>query len=217
MGTDLAMLTSEEMIRLKRLEQTIKNTKAHALECAVALAEICEAKLYRAEFRSFEAYCRAKWDWSREYAYRLLQTAKPKALPGKRSKKGRKAAAPPPPAPDTSKPRDVELDKLGRVIPEEILPGWHRAEEFQELLSQLSLVKVAVEDGLKSEDPIFVEVQNTTLAEIKAVIGDLRRVLPYAVCTTCHGHKPDRCKLCKRRGWISKFLYDTAVAKELKK
>lgn len=39
------------------------------------MAEIRDSKLYRADFNTFEAYCKEKWGWSRPYAYQLIDAA----------------------------------------------------------------------------------------------------------------------------------------------
>lgn len=41
----------------------------------VALAEIRDSRLYRADYSTFEDYCREKWGWERRHAYRLITAA----------------------------------------------------------------------------------------------------------------------------------------------
>jgi hypothetical protein len=41
----------------------------------LALAEIRDARLYKAEFHTFEGYCRARWQYGRHYVNRLISAA----------------------------------------------------------------------------------------------------------------------------------------------
>jgi len=109
------------------------------------------------------------------------------------------------------------LDRTGYPIPEGILEDWRWCEAFQETLTYLSRIKVAAEKGIDDQDPRYREITNTTVATLKNAYGDLKRALPYAVCPTCQGRTPKKCTLCKGRGFISEFLYSTAVPEQTKK
>lgn len=102
-------------------------------------------------------------------------------------------------------------DKTGFPIPVEVVDDWNRAESYAETLRSLSRIKVSLEEGLENRDVIFAEVNNTTISTLKNAYGDLKRVLPYAVCTSCQGRQRSKCTFCKGRGWLSEFLYKTAV------
>lgn len=116
------------------------------------------------------------------------------------------------------KEKSVErLDKTGHAIPESIIPEWDRAESFAETLRALSRIKVAVESGIEQHDAIFREVTNSTVATLKNAYGDLKRVLPYAVCPTCQGRTPKKCTVCKERGFVSEFFYSTCIAEQTKR
>lgn len=109
------------------------------------------------------------------------------------------------------------VDKTGFAIPDSVLEAWNRASEVAEFIaSRVSQAKIAVEQGLKSEDVIFKELTNGTLAALKNIYGDVKRIEPHAVCTLCSGH-PKKCKLCHDKGFISKFLWDTVVTEETKR
>jgi len=48
----------------------------------LALAEIRDSRLYRADHATFEDYCQKKWGWRRDYCDKLIQgAAVVKALP----------------------------------------------------------------------------------------------------------------------------------------
>jgi hypothetical protein len=61
---------------LERMESTIAANLAAFFQVGFALLEIRRRRLYRAEFKSFEEYCRKRWEFNRSYAYRLIGAAK---------------------------------------------------------------------------------------------------------------------------------------------
>ena len=109
----------------------------------------------------------------------------------------------------------IDLDKTGHPIPESILADWHRAESFSSVLREISKIKCLVEDGLEEKDfVLFAEITNTTVATLKNAYGDLTQVIPHAVCSACQGHGRKKCTLCKGRGFLSKFKYETCVSQK---
>lgn len=209
---------------------------------AQALAEIRDKKLYRAGFSTFEEYCRQKWGFSKQRAYQLLEGAETvKSLPAKSqplvdSERQARALALVPPEQraevleaanasgkvtaasiTTAAQKEtaiIELDKTGYPIPESILEDWWRAEAQRELLTQISEVRSRLKAALESEDVIFAEVSNTTIADLDNAYTTLKCVIPYAVCTSCQGLQRKKCTLCKQRGFLSKFGYEHWIPKE---
>jgi hypothetical protein len=59
---------------LERRERVIR-AESRSLKSAPALKEIRDLKLYRGQFRTFEAYVRAEWGWCRSYVFRLIRAA----------------------------------------------------------------------------------------------------------------------------------------------
>lgn len=45
------------------------------IEVGAALSAIRDAKLYRADFATFEDYCKARWGMARSKAYRYIEAA----------------------------------------------------------------------------------------------------------------------------------------------
>ena len=113
--------------------------------------------------------------------------------------------------------KEKHLDKTGYVIPDSILEDWQRAQEFASALREISKVKSILKKGLEDSDLIFAEVNNTTVSTLTNAYGDLKRVLPYAVCPTCQGRTPKKCTTCRGRGFVSEFYYSTCVPEETKK
>jgi hypothetical protein len=112
---------------------------------------------------------------------------------------------------------EKHVDKTGYLIPESILADWQRAEAFGSVLREISKVKTILKKGLEDSDLIFAEVNNTTVSTLTNAYGDLKRVLPYAVCSTCQGRIPKKCTSCRGRGFLSEFFYTTCVPEETRK
>jgi hypothetical protein len=75
----------DKKLRLKELEGVIRNNISAVYEVAAALKEISEAKLYRLEFKSFDEYCKGRWQFGKDKAYRLIGTTKTKDTAGSKS------------------------------------------------------------------------------------------------------------------------------------
>ena len=68
-------LTVTESNRLKVLEKTIAQGQAVFVDVGLALAEIRDFKLYKSDYKTFEQYCRARWRFTKQHAYRLIEAA----------------------------------------------------------------------------------------------------------------------------------------------
>jgi hypothetical protein len=68
-------LTSAEQRRLQEFETTIERGLQTFYEVGYALAEIREQRLYRAEYGTFEDYCRDRWQMSDSRARRLIYSS----------------------------------------------------------------------------------------------------------------------------------------------
>ena len=68
-------LTEVERRKLDKLETEIEAGLASFLTVGRALVAIQTDSLFRADHRTFEEYCKARWGMSRQHAYRLLNAA----------------------------------------------------------------------------------------------------------------------------------------------
>ena len=68
-------LTTTEQARFTDLEQTIERHLTTFFEVGNALAEIRDSALYRLTYKTFEAYCRDRWGFSRIRAYQLIEAS----------------------------------------------------------------------------------------------------------------------------------------------
>lgn len=69
-------LTPNEQSRLKQCEIAIERGLNTFVEVGRALAEIRDARLYRIDFKTFESYCKERWEIGRSRAYELIDQAK---------------------------------------------------------------------------------------------------------------------------------------------
>lgn len=69
-------LAQNETARLTQCEKAIEKGLGTFVEVGQALLDIRDSKLYRASHKTFEAYCKERWDISRPRAYALIDQAK---------------------------------------------------------------------------------------------------------------------------------------------
>ena len=120
---------------------------------------------------------------------------------------GTSGAVPPPPG--------QVLDATGWPIPTQLIPLWQRAGEVQEWLTVLSRLKGVLRKAQENRDMLFAEVQfSSALSQAEQLWTDMKTAKPFAVCPTCQGQVPDKCTLCRGRGLISEFRWNTCVTRE---
>src|SRR5574343_137564 len=66
-------LTLSEKTKLAELEAIIKDGLMTFIDVGACLWEIRNSRLYRAEYGTFEQYCREKWQMTRAYAGSLIK------------------------------------------------------------------------------------------------------------------------------------------------
>jgi len=75
MKTDLEPISLDESRRLLFLENIIEQNKVAFIQVGEALQYIRDNRLYRADFQSFEAYCKTKWGYGKSYCYQIIESA----------------------------------------------------------------------------------------------------------------------------------------------
>ena len=107
------------------------------------------------------------------------------------------------------------LDGTGWPVPTQLIPLWQRADEVQELLTILSRVKGALRAAQDGRDKLFGEVNfSSALSQLDQAWTDIKSAKPFAVCPSCQGQLPDNCTLCRGRGLISEYRWNTCVTSE---
>ena len=235
-------LTKSESGRLKELEKIIKAGEKTFIEVGLALTEIRDGKLYRAEHGSFEKYMDRVWGWSKQHGYRLIeaaQTAKAHPQVAQSQTAANALSRVPPPrrkevlasipgkvtAPAVRKASVLPsaraatrfLDGTGLEIPPEVQTLWNRVQEAQQLLTQISVVRSALKTAEDDKDLLFCEVDFTDdVAKLNQVYVDLQRARPFAICPSCNGTSTKGCAVCHGRGFVSEFYWKNNVPEETK-
>jgi hypothetical protein len=106
------------------------------------------------------------------------------------------------------------VDSLGRHVPEGLAPLWHRRQEVQDVLTTLSRMRSTIRQAQDSQDPIWAEINfSSVLAHLDRVYTEVDSTKPYVVCPMCQGIG---CRVCKGRGLLGRYRYETVIPRELK-
>jgi hypothetical protein len=106
------------------------------------------------------------------------------------------------------------VDTLGRHVPEDLAPLWHRRQEVQDVLTALSRMRSTIRHAQEGQDPLWAETNfSAALMHLDRAYSEIDATKPYVVCPMCQGIG---CRACKERGLLGKFRYDTAIPRELK-
>lgn len=235
-------LSVDDGLRFHTLEKVIDRGKKSFVEVGEALEEIRDKKLYRQNYGTFEEYCLKKWGWSANYGRRVIEAAEvAKSVPiGTIKNEGAARALAKVPkeqraqvvekaqsaGPVTAKaireaarpiPATVELDREGFQIPAQAMHTWNRKDEPQKLLNLLSDVRVALTAAQQNKDSLYCEVNfSAVFADIGNAYAGIKRAIPHAVCLSCQGKLPEKCRDCGGRGMVSKLFYDQFTDVKLK-
>ena len=69
------LLTDAERANLFACETVIESGWQTFVQVGLSFAQIRDERLYKEEYNTFEAYCRAKWEYGRNYVDRLISAA----------------------------------------------------------------------------------------------------------------------------------------------
>lgn len=228
-------LTISEISELNKLEATIHRTSNAFVECGLALDQIREKRLYRMAFDTFEEYCKAKWGWTRQRAYQLIDASKTvmglpesdrkdvkteyQASQIKKSNLNQKCKVNFGSSLDKKNDQKmINLDKTGYPIPDDIIEGWNRADSIgKDIMRKASELKCEIQKAKEIDDPAFREITNSAVTYAINIYGSLRQIIPHAVCTSCQGRNSKKCSFCSGRGYFSEHLYRNAVPEEIKR
>ncbi len=113
------------------------------------------------------------------------------------------------------------VDDVGTAIPSFALTYWNRSDEVHELLDTLKLVSKFLVATQKKEDLMFGEVNfSAAIGDLDKVITNCSCAIPYAVCSQCQGQPKTQpkgeCRMCKGRGLVSKFRWNSLTPSEVK-
>lgn len=257
-------LQTQEQERFHELEVVIEEGRNAWLQVGCAIWEIRERKLYRENYKTFEAYCASRWGWSKRHCDQIASASQilkevtkdsgvlgsvvPKtisikaaielgraapedrpeviarAIPiggGKVTVKTIRAALPPPRSTTPLPASTAVTDSIGVAIPATLIGFWDRGAEIREILGYITAIRARVKKAEENDDLLFAEVGESGFSVIRASLNDawlnIKRAIPYAVCTLCQGVDTDGCTECKGRGFISELFWERCVPEEKKK
>jgi hypothetical protein len=76
MQTDMNAIQQHNIKRLRELESVLVAHMEEFVRVGTTLKTIRDERLYKADgYKTFEDYCRKKWDWSRSRAYQIIDSA----------------------------------------------------------------------------------------------------------------------------------------------
>ncbi len=146
-------LTTDEQQRLDQSEQVIERGLKTFHEVGAALLDIRDGRLYRAQYATFEDYCRERWGMSQRHGNRLIEAASVVQNLG-----------PAGPVPETER----HARELAPLEPEQQQEAWQAVQERVEAGEKMTAdvvrdeaEKVAVRDA----DPNKVAIARDCIAE----------------------------------------------------
>lgn len=118
---------------------------------------------------------------------------------------------------DDDKEDEIVLDKIGIALPKALAPVWLRKNEILDLMRQVAAIESTMSKAQASHDPLYIGFDfQAVIIRLKQVHQELKAGQLYALCVTCNGRNSKACKLCKGRGILSKFAWDTYLPEEAK-
>jgi hypothetical protein len=105
-----------------------------------------------------------------------------------------------------------EEDDMGTIIPEPILPLWHRRQEIQELITRAKSLRSDIQAKWDAGD---FNISQDIVHRLTLVHGQLTDAMPEVVCGVCEGNVPDKgCSICGSTGFQSKDSYKRKICSE---
>lgn len=122
---------------------------------------------------------------------------------------------------------EIRLDKTGYPIPENLISEWDRAtEQAMGWIRAFDAIHRQV-IAVHGTDFAVAKINKSSLeADHSNYRGWLKQAVPYAVCATCQGRIPDKCKACNPcneegkgvgLGWVNQRFWESCVPIELRK
>lgn len=225
----LALLTNDEITALQECETVIAKGRESFMGVGLALTRIRNERLYRQTHKTFEGYCKEKWEFGKAYAYYLIGSVKviENVHPGGQNG-----------APITN---EKQARELGKAPADKQAEAWEEAtkdkpnpsaKEVKEAVKKVAKPKVDPKDPPLSKgtqnalDQVsvfkdilsrvrklkadLVELADTKIGKfltIQPVESNLKNVEQYIKDATPHGPCPvcaqKGCKACLGLGWIS--------------
>lgn len=110
-------------------------------------------------------------------------------------------------------------DVTGREVHKTILPLYLRRNHCKPLLEALGIIRAAIEQGRKEEDPVYMAIGPCVLDHLDSAYDYIKAGRLMYVCGFCQGKLQvtgQPCPHCHDRGLMTKDQWDRGVPQELK-
>ena len=102
-------------------------------------------------------------------------------------------------------PEEALKDADGVTVPEKYKAIFAKAVRFEAYANKLSHLKGEISADVESLPEAFLSLEpQKRLAELSMMRHQFEKAVPYLVCPSCGGDDPSKCKLCQKRGWLSR-------------
>lgn len=233
-------LSTIEQNALRDCEKTIESGLANFREVGQALTQIRDEKLHRVTHKTFELYCRERWDFGRIQAHRMIEANKvAKNVTASATKKTepktefqvRPLAA----LPESEQPaawseavesaggKQPTAKQVKEVVEKRKLPplkdplepkvreAINQAGVFKELMNAITAIKSKVTKLVES--PLGRHINPNELnANLTNAYRILKFAMPYADCVYCGKSIKKTCKACGGHGWLVQDVFKQAPA-----
>ena len=103
----------------------------------------------------------------------------------------------------------------GYPIPEDLQYLWEGTRPIRQMIADLKSMRSAATSESRLNNPQYSELNFVMIVScFKQLEAELERAIPFAVCPACQGKLRHSCKMCKGRGAISRFLYESPAVTE---
>jgi len=224
---DIAVVPSApdtEVQVLDRVEYLVDRIHKCEQEKLIYLLEIYQNEYWKADFSSFETFCKERLGYSKQYVYRCINAAKmveagvPVENPNQSlalegldveeakevwdraeehaEEKGKKVTGG-----MLKKARDEKV-LLDRAISDRGVDIKSLSEPFDEVVSLLRAAKELLNTISNTQDGVWLNYQPMAI-KLRDVAEGIKFAKPHVICPKCDGNG---CEYCKNLGWIPKAV-----------
>ncbi len=221
---EVAMAPATQDKIMERVEYLVDRIHKCEQEKLIYLLEIYQNQYWKADFGSFEQFCKERLGYSKQYVYRCINAAKmveagvPVENPNQSlalegldveeakevwdraeeaaEETGKKVTA------GVLKKARAEKELVDRAVGEEgeVMNIKELGEPFQDVISMLRQAKEMLRAISETPDGCWLTYQPMAI-KIRDVAESIKFGMPHAICTACNGKG---CTICKDLGWTPK-------------
>lgn len=236
-GLQAQPLNVLERGELRKAEAAIEKGQQTFMDVGNALAAIRDRRLYREGHKTFEAYCKDRWNIQRNYANKLIAGAKVvedlgTMVPKLTERQARELGNVPEEereavlewATEKADGKPLTAAAIKQAVAE-VLEAEPEEETGQspptvedrmtagnsELDGLARKIMGLIKEAEAIDNPHLIDEKHgrlaTLAAQLRSAAGTVRAAKGAGVCTYCHG---EGCRHCLKTGWLTKVSLDSA-------